>query len=141
MKQVIATTHQIAADPARIWAIISRADGVDGWLPIITTCRLEGQGEGAKRICGTAAGDLLETIVKIDQATRTFQYAINEQPLLPITNILVTMVVEEADGLTLLRWTLAGDLVDEAQAAMVQEAIAGMYAAGAAGLARVAQGG
>jgi len=140
MQQVITTTHQIAADPARVWAIISRADGVDSWLPIITTCRLEGQGEGAKRICGTGAGDLLETIVKIDHATRTFQYAIDEQPLLPITNILATMVVEAADGQTVLHWTLTGTLLDEAQAAMVQEAIGGMYAAGAAGLGRVAQG-
>jgi hypothetical protein len=106
----------------------------------VTTCRLEGQGAGAKRICGPQAGDLLETIVKIDLATRTFQYAIDEQPLLPITDILATMVVEAADGQTLLRWTLEGARLDEAQATMVQAAIADMYAAGAAGLERLAQG-
>jgi hypothetical protein len=60
--------------------------------------------------------------------------------LLPITDILATMVVEAADGQTLLRWTLEGARLDEAQATMIQAAIADMYAAGAAGLERLAQG-
>ncbi|MEM8527883.1 MAG: SRPBCC family protein, partial [Bacteroidota bacterium] len=107
----------------------------DKWLPVITTCQLEGEGEGAKRICTTAQGNMLETILEVDAEQRVFKYSIDEQPLLPIENIIGTMQVLQKDEETELLWQLEFTLPDESSFPMVKQAIEGLYAAGANGLA------
>lgn len=134
MKKIIKTQHQIDAPIDKLWANISKASGVNTWLPVITSCSLEGQGEGAKRICSSEQGDLLEKIVKIDHERKIFQYAIEQQPFFPITNILGTMTVSESMGKSQLNWDLAFDLTDESAFPMIKEAIEGMYSTGAMGL-------
>lgn len=139
MKKIINTTHTIEATPERVWDIVSTGDGVDIWFPAITSCRLEGNGEGAKRICGSAAGDLYETIEKIDHTNRTFQYSINQQAMLPVTNILATMIVKGEHDQTRLDWIFECTLLDETQGEVVQQTIQELYAAGASGLEKAAQ--
>ncbi|NOK57868.1 MAG: SRPBCC family protein [Chloroflexi bacterium AL-W] len=139
MKKIINTTHTIEAAPGRVWDIISTGDGVDLWFPAITSCRLEGNGEGAKRICGSTAGDLYETIEKIDHTNRTFQYSINEQTMLPVTDMLATMIVKGEYNQTRLDWIFECTLLDESQDKVVQQTIQDLYAAGASGLEKAAQ--
>jgi uncharacterized protein YndB with AHSA1/START domain len=130
MKKTIATSHIINAPIEKVWANISKATGVDEWLPVITACRLDGN----KRVCTTEQGDMNETILKIDNDQKIFQYAIDEQPLLPIADIIGTMQVFEQDNNTKLNWNLEFTLQDETMYEMVKQAVEGMYAAGANGL-------
>jgi carbon monoxide dehydrogenase subunit G len=138
MKTQIVTTHQLNAAPEQIWSLISRADGVNQWLPIVQTCRLETTDQGLKRICGTTGGELKESIVLIDDATRTFQYTIDEQALLPLRELTGTMRVTAEGQKTRLEWTLEAELLEPEQESAVRAAIEQMYAAGATGLEQLA---
>jgi uncharacterized protein YndB with AHSA1/START domain len=133
MKKTIATSHIINAPIEKVWANISKATGVNEWLPVITACRLDGN----KRVCSTEQGDMNETILKIDNDQKIFQYAIDEQPLLPIADIVGTMEVFEQDNNTKLNWNLEFTLQDETMYEMVKQAVEGMYAAGANGLEKI----
>ena len=110
---------------------------MDKWLPVITACKLEGEGEGAKRICELEQGNMLETILKVNDEEKIFQYSIDEQPLLPIENVKGTMQVVAKDKTTELLWDLEFTLSDESLFPMVKEAIEGLYAAGANGLEKL----
>jgi hypothetical protein len=139
MKKTVVTTHLISALLPKVWENISKSTEVNTWLPIVTTCELQGEGEGAKRICGTEQGNLYETILKIDHSQYLFQYSIDQQPLLPLTNLVGTMRLSEAEGKTQLEWTADFEVENEEAFAVIQPAIEGMYAMGAAGLERVSQ--
>lgn len=134
MNKTIKTSHQINASAKIVWEHIKKGEGVDKWLPVITACRLEGQGEGAKRICTTEQGNMLETILKVNDEQKVFKYSIDEQPLLPIENIIGTMRVIPKNERTELLWKLEFTLSDESLFPVVKEAIEGLYAAGANGL-------
>lgn len=139
MKKTIKTTHNINAPIDKLWANISKASATNTWLPVITACTLEGNGEGAKRVCKSEHGDLSETIVKVDHANKVFQYSVDKQPFFPITDILGTMSLKQDMGLTQLSWNLEFNIADENQFGMVKEAIEGMYAAGAMGLEKISK--
>lgn len=139
MKKVIKTTQKINAPIDKLWANISKASGVNTWLPVITACSLEGNGEGARRVCKSEQGDLSETIVKVDHANKVFQYSVDKQPFFPIADILGTMSLKDNMGSTQLNWDLEFNISDESQFPMVKEAIEGMYAAGAMGLESISK--
>jgi len=130
MKKTISTTHTINAPSNKVWANISKATGVNEWLPVITSCHLDGD----KRVCLTDQGEMNETILKIDHENLEFQYSIDRQPLLPIENVVGTMKVNEYGEQTQLQWDLEFTIKDESLFEMVKQAVEGMYAAGAAGL-------
>lgn len=135
MTQTISTKHTINAPINKVWANISKSTGVNEWLPVITACKLDGD----KRICSTEQGDMNETILKVDNDNKLFQYAIDSQPLLPIGNIIGTMQVFELEGKTQLNWDLNFTIQDENMLPMVKQAIEGMYAAGANGLENISK--
>lgn len=139
MKKKIKTSHVLNAHIDSVWSNISKASGVNEWLPIVETCSLEGQGEGAKRKCTTENGFLNETIVKVDHDSKTFQYAIDEQNLFPITDILGTMALREENGETVLDWNLEFSLEDENVLPMIKEGVGGLYQAGAQGLESISK--
>ncbi len=130
MKKKISTIHTIKAPSASVWANISKATGVNEWLPVITACHLDGD----KRVCSTEQGEMNETILKVDKTNQIFQYSIDSQPLLPIENVVGTMKVNENGEQTQLQWDLEFTINDESLFEMVKQAVEGMYAAGAAGL-------
>jgi carbon monoxide dehydrogenase subunit G len=135
MTHTISTKHIINAPIDKVWANISKATGVNEWLPVITACKLDGD----KRVCTTEQGDMNETILKVDNENKLFRYAIDSQPLLPIENIVGTMQVFEVEGKTQLNWDLDFTLQDGIMLPMVQQAVEGMYAAGAKGLETISQ--
>ncbi len=139
MKKQIKTTHIIDAPTEKVWANISKASGMHEWLPMIETCSLEGQGEGAKRVCTTKNGVLNETILVIDHKTKTFQYAIDEQTLFPINDVVGTMSVRDNNGETILDWNLDFSLEDESIFPMITEGVGSMYASGAQGLENISK--
>jgi uncharacterized protein YndB with AHSA1/START domain len=137
MKKSIQTIHHIQAPIEKVWANISKATGVNTWMPVITSCSLEGHGEGAKRVCTAEQGSLFETILKIDHSGKLFSYSIDEQPFFPIDNIVGTMRLTENGNAVQLNWDMEFNMADESFYPMVKEAIEGMYAAGAAGLEKI----
>ena len=134
MKKIIITIHPVDAPAERVWSHIRVGENVDKWLPVITACHLDGKGEGAKRICTTEQGDMVETILEVDDERQLFKYSIDEQPLLPIENIVGTMQVFAKNNATELHWTLEFSLADGRLLPLVQEAVEQLYAAGANGL-------
>ncbi len=136
-KKKIETSHIVNAPAEKVWVNISKASGVHEWLPLVETCSLEGKGKGAKRVCTTENGILNETILKIDHENRIFQYAIDEQTLFPINDVIGTMTVREDNGKTHLDWNLDFSLKDESIYPMIEEGVNGMYAAGVEGLEKI----
>ncbi|MEM6843094.1 MAG: SRPBCC family protein [Bacteroidota bacterium] len=136
MKRTIETSHKLNANPEKVWEQISKASGVNEWLPIVTSCSLHGN----KRVCTTEQGDLKETILKIDNKSKVFKYAINEQPLLPVQNVVGTMRVISQDESTELLWNMDFEIEDESNLPTIQQAVEDLYKAGASGLETISQG-
>ncbi|WP_299223903.1 SRPBCC family protein [uncultured Aquimarina sp.] len=110
MKKTIQTVNQVNAPLDKVWAKVGPGTNMDKWMPIVATCRVEGD----KRICGThEAGDLKETILKSDDKNKVFQYRIDEQSMLPVTNIIGTMTLSEKNGGTQLNWDVEFDISEE----------------------------
>lgn len=119
MKQV-SITQRVDASPDQIWNILRTGTGLEKWLPIIATCKLEGSGAGAKRTCTTFDGKLLkETIMSVDENNREFKYRIDEQDMMPLKNYVGTVSVLERNGQTDVSWSTQFDLtVQEAEVAV-----------------------
>ena len=135
MKKTISTIHIINAPSENVWANISKATGVNEWLPVITACHLDGD----KRVCLTEQGEMNETILKVDNTNQVFQYAIDSQPLLPIENVVGTMKVNEKGEQTQLQWDLEFTIKDESLFEMVKQAVESMYGEGANGLEKISK--
>ncbi|MEL6275575.1 MAG: SRPBCC family protein [Bacteroidota bacterium] len=135
MKKQVKTVNNINAPAEQVWAQLRTGEGVNKWLPIITACRVEGN----RRYCETADGSLKETIISSDDATMTFRYSIEEQQLLPVTDIVGTMRVEAIDAQSCtLYWDVEFDIADEQMFPQVEGGIRQIYAAGAEGLGKLA---
>ncbi len=123
------------ADLATVWGIIGAVGGVDQWASMITSCRLEAKaGEGLKRICGSEQGQLIEHILKLDNEKKVLQYAITQQPFLPVANIVSTIELRANGNATVVTTTVEylpnkGVGVEEMEAAFNQ-----IYAASYAGI-------
>ncbi|MEO7424785.1 MAG: SRPBCC family protein [Fibrobacteria bacterium] len=139
MLKTIRTVHQINAPAPKLWSNISKASGVDAWLPVIKSCRLTGIGLGASRICISEQGELTEKILEIDPHKRVFRYAVEKQPFFPITDIVGTMTVAGDEKKAQLSWDLSFHLNDESMFPMIKQAIEGMYQAGAQGLETISK--
>jgi uncharacterized protein YndB with AHSA1/START domain len=140
----VAVTRKVEASADAVWAIIRSGTGVDRWLPMVTSCRLEGTGVDAKRVCtlndGTAEHELQETIETVDDAARLFQYRIDRQSMMPIQNYRGTMHVTPvgADQCEIL-WFANFDLGDASALPAVKAGLEGVYQAGIAGLEAAAK--
>ena len=95
--------------------------------------------EGDKRICTTAQGDLKETILTIEDEDRIFKYAIDEQPLLPVQNVVGTMKVLSKNEGTELVWNMDFVMDDESRFPMLKKVVEDLYRAGASGLETISQ--
>jgi uncharacterized protein YndB with AHSA1/START domain len=129
----------VAATPEQVWNVLRSGADVDEWFPVIATCKLHGEGEGAKRTCTTADGKTIqESIVTVDNEQRIFQYRIDHQEMMPIRDMLGTMRVYVQDSKTHVRWTAEFEMTMEEAFAQVQDGIIGMYFTGLDGLERLA---
>jgi uncharacterized protein YndB with AHSA1/START domain len=109
--QKIALTIDVT--PASAWKVIGAVSGVDRWLAPITSCRVEGN----KRYCTTEHGSLSEDILKVDHDNRVLHYAIPEQNMLPVQNIVGQMeVIETGDGRATVEWSWQFDVEDVKEA-------------------------
>ena len=89
----VSMTAQIAADPAKVWTMLGRFDGLDAWMPSIASCEGTGSGPGAKRTLTMGDGaSVIEELVSVDESARRYSYKILEAPI-PIKNYLSTLSV------------------------------------------------
>ena len=121
-------TQILNAPMNMVWEIIAKGDGVNDWLPVITSCRLEGEGDQMKRFCETADGkSLKETIDNIDHENHIFQYSIYEQNMLPVENYKGKMQVKSVeDGKTSITWTSVFE-INEDHYPVVAESLEGLF--------------
>jgi hypothetical protein len=95
----------IAADPQVVWRIMSDFGGLKAWNPQIESCVLDGEGVGAVRTFAMTGLTIKERLESLDEAARTFSYAIIAGPL-PATDYLATVQISDAGaGKTRILWT------------------------------------
>lgn len=136
MRRFISTQHEISAPLNKVWAKIAQGDGVESWLPIIKSSKIE---NGNRRFCEMhEGGDLEETFLK-SEGTKTFMYSIDKQEAFPAENIIGTMKVEELDSNnTRLFWDVEMDIEQDEVFAEIKNKIEQIYSMSAVKLSEVA---
>lgn len=134
----VKVVRRIKAPAESVWKTISAIGGVEQWLSIIKTCKFEGSGAGATRVCTMADGSTLnERIEKVDHQNRIFQYSIPEPPM-PVKNLIGTMKVNETgkNGESEIEWSATFG-VDESQEKEMSGLLEGIYREGINGLEKL----
>lgn len=105
----VTVSKEFNVDAQAIWAIVRQFNNMDRYLPsLITSCAVEGTGQGAKRVCGTENGDILETLSLLDDNAMTLEYRIdNEDAPLPLSGYTGEAKVESM-GAGKARFTWSG---------------------------------
>lgn len=133
--KTVSVSKRIKVPAQAVWEVVRTGDQLDRWVPAITSCRLEGQGVGAKRVCVINQQPLRESIETVDDASRLFQYRIVEQTMMPVRNVLGTIHVSgTGPSETEVLWFVNFELDDEAAWSAVREGFEGIYHAGIEGL-------
>lgn len=105
-------SHQIDATPTQAWELIGAVEGVEQWFAsLIKTCTFD----NGKRYCETVDGvQFEEHVLVLDHDTKTFQFSIPEQELLPVANIIETMIVSNGtSGKAVIEWSATFDATEE----------------------------
>ncbi|WP_430966684.1 SRPBCC family protein [Spongiimicrobium sp. 2-473A-2-J] len=90
--------------PDKAWEVIGAIGGVDRWFSsLIKTCSVA----NGKRFCQTIDGtDLVEDILEVNHETKTFRFAIPQQTMLPVEDIVETMTVRnDGNGKSIVDWS------------------------------------
>jgi hypothetical protein len=90
------------------------------WFPSIETCRVEGEGVGARRFLSfvNKGGDVEDHIVEIDSAARRVVYQRVEHPF-PVASYRGTVeVFQSFDDLAAVVWTVDFESTEENSAAV-----------------------
>jgi len=131
-KAVIARKTRVPT--AGAWEAIRGIGRLDVWFPGISSCRVEGNGEGARRYMTLeGGGDITDEIVDIDAANRRLRYGRPESPF-PVSYYQGTVeVFESFDSLAVVVWTVDFDSEPEV-APGVAAALEAAIGAGVAGM-------
>jgi hypothetical protein len=139
MKKV-SITKSVDASSEKVWNIIQTGTNLDQWIPFISACELEGKGVGAKRVCTMADGKVLkETILLVDENSRTFKYRIDEQNVLPTKNYTGTISVMDNKGKTDVMWVADFEMTIEAAWPEVEKGLTNLLTSAIAGLETAAK--
>lgn len=130
----VVARREMSASAEHVWALLRTGDGMDRWVPAITACEVTGSGEGASRRCVLDGQELKERIETVDDRARLFQYRILEQSVLPIRDVLGTLLVIERATTCEVVWLTSFELLDESARELVRSAMASVYEAGLEGL-------
>ena len=112
----------------QVWKLVSQVGGVDQWFgSLITSCKVDGD----NRYCETVDGvKLEEKILLINHEERIFKYAIPEQAMLPVENIVGTIKVSaDTDDSSEVEWSATFEATEE-NALIAKEAFKGLWAMG-----------
>ena len=99
---------------------------------------MEGEGEGAKRVCKMHDGnELFETILKSDDEAKVFSYRIDQQSFMPISDVVGTMKFSQENGTTRLDWHVEFEVASEEIFGQVKPGIEEIYATSSQKLAEI----
>jgi uncharacterized protein YndB with AHSA1/START domain len=132
----VMVTEELPVPAERVWELVSEFGGIQKWSgPMIEQVTVEGDGVGAVRTIGIAGGvTLQEELRALDDAARSFSYAIIGDSPLPVSDYLSTFtVVERGPNACRIEWGSTFEPTDEQQAIPLVE---GIYKQGIAGLRR-----
>lgn len=132
-KQPITKKLNVPADV--VWNAIRKIGRLDVWFPIIETCRVEGEGQGALRYMTIAGGggDIKDTIEEIDDINMRLVYLRPVSPF-PVSYYKGTVeVFKSSDGLGVVVWTIDFKSQPE-DTASVAELVRGAISAGIDGM-------
>jgi hypothetical protein len=131
----VSVSRRIQVPAQAVWEVVRTGAHLDRWVPAITSCAMEGEGVGARRVCVINEQVLRESIETVDDASHLFQYRILEQSMLPVRNVLGTIHVSaNGPSETEVLWFVNLELDDESAWPAVKEGIEGIYRAGITGL-------
>jgi hypothetical protein len=128
-------TRKLAVPAEKAWQAIRGVGRLDVWFPIIETCRVEGEGPGARRYMTIVdgGGEIHDTIESIDDDTRRLVYSRPVSPF-PVSSYKGTVeVFTSYDGLAVVVWTIDFESRPE-DAAAVAELVHGAIGAGLDGM-------
>jgi len=93
----VSVSNVFNIDPAKLWEKIRQFNDMHKFLPsMVNFCEVQGSGEGAKRICGTENGNILETLQSLDDINMTLRYSIdNEDAPMPVSHYTGTVSVKK----------------------------------------------
>ncbi len=107
MKKRIETTHELDADLDQVWSNVRTGAAWEKWLPILADSQIDGEGKGAKRVCRMHDGnELFETILESDDKQKLFQYQIDKQSFMPISDVIGMMKFSQNGEGTRLEWNV-----------------------------------
>ena len=131
-KQPITKKLNVRADV--VWEAIRKIGRLDVWFPIIETCRVEGEGQGALRYMTLAGGGEIKDIIEeIDDINMRLVYLRPVSPF-PVTYYKGTVeVFKSYDGLGVVAWTIDFESQPE-DAASVAELVRGAISDGIDGM-------
>ena len=85
-----------------VWKTLSALDGVEKYLPVVKSSKIQESGSGAQRTCqvqfGEQKGTLVEKI-KVDDQNKTLQISMLEAPA-PFEGVRINMQVKPIDDNT-----------------------------------------
>lgn len=138
MKKRIETTHTLSADLDQVWSNVRSGAEWERWLPILSGSSIDGEGKGAKRVCKMHDGnELFETILESDDEQKLFQYSIDQQSFMPISDVIGTMKFSENNGETRLEWNVEFEVESEEIFSQVRPGIEEIYATSSQKLAEL----
>jgi len=86
-----------------VWKTLSALDGVEKYLPVVKSSKIQGSGSGLQRTCqiqfGEEKGTLVEKIEKVDDQNKTLQISMLEAPA-PFEGVRINMQVKPIDDKT-----------------------------------------
>ena len=136
MKRFIRTEHQVNAPLEKVWAKIAQGDGVENWIPIIKSSKLDG---GNRRLCEMIEGGDLEETILASEVNKTFMYSIDKQEAFPASDITGTIKLADlGEGKTQLNWDLELDVDGDEVFSELRAQIEQIYQLSAAKLSEVA---
>jgi carbon monoxide dehydrogenase subunit G len=119
MLETLNVTKTIDAPNDAVWAAIAAIGGIDRWLPVIESCRVEGEGVGALRFLRVAAsaggGEIEDRVDEIDHQRRRFRYTRLRSPF-PVESYVGTVEVRPApEDRSEVSWTVDIDVAPDAR--------------------------
>jgi carbon monoxide dehydrogenase subunit G len=130
----VSKSADIAAPPAKVWALIGGFCAISDWHPVIEKCALSKEGDKQRRtLTLKGGGTILEEQLAHNDDKMSYSYKILEGPL-PVANYEATIeVAPEGSGSKVTWWSTFE--AKGAEPAKVEETIAGIYEAGFKGIA------
>lgn len=91
---------EIAASPDAVWAVGRDVGNIAHWIPAISAAHLDGD---LRHATLTDGGEVVERIVRVDDATRSYEYEFVEGPI-PFSYYRSRFSVADNDGASTVQW-------------------------------------